>query len=129
MTDRYSTRVEQVEAKQLTKDNADEIAFWSGGEVVYDQKPSDPTDVYVAVILPSVGAHTPTVTLGGWAIKDLKTGRYYTMTDQAFKARYQYLGTGDSGLREYTGRELLTERMENHPDSYPHPVRRGPRQI
>ena len=44
----------EVQAVQLTPPNVDEVAAWCGGQVIRLAKPSDPSDVYVALDIPTL---------------------------------------------------------------------------
>ena len=54
MAERYRKKPVEIEAMQLTRENVAEVAAWCGGRVVEDPKPSDPTDVYVALDIPTL---------------------------------------------------------------------------
>jgi hypothetical protein len=43
-----------VEAMQLTKENAEEVAAWCGGVVKKEINPNDPEDTYVCVDFPTM---------------------------------------------------------------------------
>lgn len=51
---RYRHVTVEVEAMQLTKENAEEVAAWCGGVVKEETNPADHTDVYVAVDYPTM---------------------------------------------------------------------------
>lgn len=51
---RYRKKPVMIEAIQLTRTNADAVAAWCGGRVIRHSKPSDPTDVYVALEIPTL---------------------------------------------------------------------------
>lgn len=51
---KYRKKPVEIEAMQLTRENVDEVAAWCGGRVIRDAKPGDPTDVYVALDIPTL---------------------------------------------------------------------------
>ena len=90
----------EIEAMQLTRDNAQEVARWCGGRVVELVKPSDPTDVYIALSIPTLeGAmraetfHQSTwngreYTGGDWIIRGVQ-GEFYQCKPDIFEATYE----------------------------------------
>lgn len=51
---RYRKKPVVIEAMQLTRENAHDVARWCGGRVIEEAKPGDPTDVYIAVDIPTL---------------------------------------------------------------------------
>lgn len=43
-----------IEAMLLTRSNVHEVARWCGGRVIEEAKSSDPSDVYIAVDIPTL---------------------------------------------------------------------------
>jgi hypothetical protein len=44
----------EVEAIQLTKENAEEVAAWCGGHIIEEVNPADHEDVYVGINFPTL---------------------------------------------------------------------------
>lgn len=89
----------EIEAVQLTRDNADAVAAWCGGRVVREAKPSDPTDVYIALKIPTLEGTMTAETfhpstwdgrqyLGGDYIIKGVSGEFYPCKPDIFKATY-----------------------------------------
>lgn len=97
MPDAYSSRPERIEAQMLTETLGPDAARWTGGSWD-DGLLAIPTFEGVEYIEP-----------GMYVVKDLETGRFRGMSDENFKKRYQYAGTGDSGEPEYTGMQFESE--------------------
>ena len=55
-TKRYRKRPVTIEAVALTPKNVREVATWCGGRVVEEGKPSDPSDVYLGLDIPTLEA-------------------------------------------------------------------------
>ncbi|KAB1659361.1 hypothetical protein F8O09_05400 [Pseudoclavibacter sp. CFCC 11306] len=51
---KYRKRPVEIEAMILKRDNVDDVARWCGGRVLRESKASDPTDVYVALEIPTL---------------------------------------------------------------------------
>lgn len=51
---KYRKRPVEIEAMQLTRVNVDEVASWCGGRVIRHAKPGDPSDVYIALDIPTL---------------------------------------------------------------------------
>lgn len=51
---KYRKKPVEIEALQLTRENVAEVARWCGGRVVEEAKPGDPTDVYIALDIPTL---------------------------------------------------------------------------
>lgn len=51
---KYRKKPVEIEAMQLTRENAPEVAAWCGGRVIEESKPGDPTDRYIAVEIPTL---------------------------------------------------------------------------
>ncbi|WP_449281244.1 hypothetical protein [Leucobacter sp.] len=50
----YRKKPVLIEAMILTRENVDAVARWCGGRVIREEKASDPTDVYVALDIPTL---------------------------------------------------------------------------
>lgn len=84
---KFTTRVDEIEAMQITLDNVDEVAQWCGGEVIREAKASDPTDVWTAVTVPMISGPVD-LAVGYYVIKNSR-GRFEGMTATAFHQKYQ----------------------------------------
>lgn len=54
MTATHRKRPVEIEARQVTRENASDIAAWCGGRVIQTAKPGDPDDIYVALEIPTL---------------------------------------------------------------------------
>ncbi len=96
----YRKRPVEVEARQLTRENVEEVAAWCGGRVVRDAKPGDPSDVYVALKIPTLGGVMTGETYhhstyrdgryhgGDYVIRGVK-GEFYPCKPDIFEATYE----------------------------------------
>lgn len=121
----FQTRVEKVEAFQLTRSNYDHVARWCGGRVVEDAKSSDPTDIRVVVKVPTLDG-TINAEIGEYVVRDPSTGQFSVGDDKKFSSKFEELssekklfGTNKPPTRQSTA-------AENH---WPLPGMRGPRKI
>lgn len=64
-----------------------ECAAWCGGRANYDPKPSDPTDVFVSVSIPTLEG-VMTATGGDFIIKGVQ-GEFYPCKPDIFAATYE----------------------------------------
>ena len=51
---KYRKKPVVIEAMRVTPTNVHEVAAWCGGRVISEAKPSDPTDVYVGLDIPTL---------------------------------------------------------------------------
>lgn len=96
---RYRKKSVEIEAMQVTRDNVVAVAAWCGGRVVEDAKSSDPTDVYVALDIPTLEGvmraetfHSSTwdghrYTGGDYVIRGVQ-GEFYPCKPDIFAATY-----------------------------------------
>jgi hypothetical protein len=89
-----------IEAMHLTRENVDAVAAWCGGRVVRDAKASDPSDVYVALDIPTMEGVMRAETFhsslwdgrrytgGDWVIRGVK-GEFYPCKPDIFAATYE----------------------------------------
>lgn len=100
MTRIYRLRPREVEAMQVTRENAKDVAEWCGGKVYESAKPSDPTDIYIAVDFPTLNGKKRADTFhssthdgygytGGWYILRDEHGRFSKMAPDVFEATYE----------------------------------------
>lgn len=87
----YRQKPMPVEALQLREHTAAEMARWCGGEVVRDSKPSDPTDVSLQVIVPTLEqrVHPLTVLVNEYLVRETNTGKFRKMSAADFEAQYE----------------------------------------
>ena len=85
-----------IEAVALTRKNVREVAAWCGGRVVEDSKPSDPSDVYLGLDIPTLEGVMRGETMdssgryshGDWIIKGVN-GEFYPCKPDVFAATYE----------------------------------------
>ena len=51
---RYRKKPVIIEAVALTRNNVHDVAAWCGGRVIEEGKASDPSDVYLALDIPTL---------------------------------------------------------------------------
>ena len=90
----------EIEAMQLTRTNASEVASWCGGRVIDEVSPRDQTDRYIAVDIPTLEGtmraesfHWSTwdgdrYTGGDWIIRGVQ-GEFYPCKPDIFEATYE----------------------------------------
>lgn len=104
----YRKKPVVIEAWQVTRENVGHIAQLCGGRVIREAKPSDPSDVYVALDIPTLEGvmraetfHPSTwdgsrYTGGDWIIRGVQ-GEFYPCKPDIFEATYEAVdGEGDS---------------------------------
>lgn len=84
--DRYMGKFVEVEAVQLTKENASEVATWCSGFPVTEIDALDPNKTYVGINV-STPSGPVRVSEGEYVIQDLN-GRFLKMSAQDFHDRY-----------------------------------------
>lgn len=79
-----------IEARRCTPETADEVAKWCGGRVLREAKASDPTDVSVVLVIPTLeGPITAQTYHGGdWIIRGV-SGEFYPCKPDIFDATYE----------------------------------------
>ena len=93
---RYRKKPVIIEAVALTPKNVREVAAWCGGRVVEEVKPSDPSDVYLALDIPTLEGVMRGETMdpsgryphGDWIIKGAR-GEFYPIEDSIFRETYE----------------------------------------
>lgn len=90
MPGKYRKKPVVVEAWRVTPENVREVAVWCGGRVVEVEKPGDPSDVYVALKIPTLeGVMTAETYHGGdWVIRGVQ-GEFYPCKPDIFEATYE----------------------------------------
>lgn len=87
---KYRKKPVVIEAIHLTVDNVDEVAKWCGGKTVREEKPGDPSDVYTALLIPTLeGAMTGETHSGGDYIIRGVQGEFYPCKPGIFEATYE----------------------------------------
>jgi len=69
----YRRKVSSIEAMLVTPDTVQDAAKWCGGRVVSEAKPSDPTDVYTALDVPTLN--------GAMRVQTYHGGEYLVRSD------------------------------------------------
>ena len=87
---KYRKKPVVIEAWRVTPENVHQVANWCGGLVVEDAKPGDPSDVYVALKIPTLeGVMTAETYHGGdWVIRGVR-GEFYPCKPDIFEATYE----------------------------------------
>jgi len=91
MTQMWQQKLERVEAAKLTKDNADQLAAWTGG--VRNNVPTVNEDV-VIVTFESFGERT-TAMEGDYIVKHTD-GRFYAGSAEQFETMYEPISSAIS---------------------------------
>jgi len=84
---KYRKKPVIIEARQFTRLTADDIAAWCGGFVIADAKPSDPTDVYWALDIPTLEG-VMRANLGDFIIRGVR-GEFYPCKPDIFVQTYE----------------------------------------
>lgn len=86
---KYRKKPVEVEAMHLTRENVDTVARWCGGRVIHEAKPGDPSDVYVALDIPTLEGvmRAETHSGGDYVIKGVK-GEFYPCKPDIFEQTY-----------------------------------------
>lgn len=87
---RYVKKPEAIEAIQLTRTNVNFLANWCGGRVVRESKPSDRTDVYIALDMPHLDGILRAI-VGDYITKD-EHGVFGRTKAEIFEISYQREG-------------------------------------
>lgn len=98
--EKYRKKPIVIDAVQVTRENVADVAKWCGGRVIEVEKPGDPTDVYVALDIPTLEGVMRAETfhestwdgrkyLGGdYVIKGVQ-GEFYPCKPDIFEATYE----------------------------------------
>ena len=92
----YRKKPVTIEAVALTRKNVREVATWCGGRVIEEGKPSDPSDVYLGLDIPTLEGIMRGETMdpsgryphGDWIIKGVN-GEFYPCKPNIFAATYE----------------------------------------
>jgi len=84
---RFRKKPVEIEAFQFTPDSGGYIANWCGGQYNENPKPSDPTDVRLEILIPTLEG-TMAASLGDWVIRGVK-GEFYPCKPDIFEATYE----------------------------------------
>lgn len=93
---RYRKRPVEIEAVALTRENVYSVAAWCGGAVIEEGKASDPSDVYLALDIPTLEGVMRAETMdpsgryphGDWIIRGVQ-GEFYPCKPAVFAATYE----------------------------------------
>ena len=90
MVKRYKKKPVVIEAMRVTPKYVEEVAAWCGGRVFREAKPSDPSDVYVALDIPTLEGTMRAETFhgGDFVIKGI-AGEFYPCKPDIFIATYE----------------------------------------
>ncbi|MDY0891868.1 hypothetical protein [Frigoribacterium sp. CFBP9030] len=108
----------EIEAMQLTRTNVDEVASWCGGQVIRLAKPSDPSDVYIALDIPTLEGkmradtfHSSTYSGGeyhggDYIIRGVQ-GEFYPCKPDIFAATYEPVHQVTHGVTVTEGERIV----------------------
>lgn len=87
---KYRKKPVVIEAVRVTPANVAAVAAWCGGRVVREAKPSDPTDVYVGLDIPTLEGvmRAQTYHGGDWVVRGI-AGEFYPCKSDIFDATYE----------------------------------------
>ena len=87
---KYRKKPVVIEAVRVTPTNVREVAAWCGGRVISEAKPSDPTDVYVGLDIPTLEGvmRAQTYHGGDYVIRGVQ-GEFYPCKPDIFEATYE----------------------------------------
>ena len=87
---KFRKRPVVIEAMQVTPENVAEVAAWCGGRVFREAKASDPTDVYVALDIPTLEGvmRAQTYHGGDFVIRGV-SGEFYPCKPDIFALTYE----------------------------------------
>ena len=92
----YRKKPVTIEAVALTRNNVHDVAAWCGGRVIEEGKASDPSDVYLALDIPTLEGVMRGETMdpsglyphGDWIIKGVN-GEFYPIEASIFRETYE----------------------------------------
>ncbi|MCT1607999.1 hypothetical protein M3B43_11875 [Nesterenkonia massiliensis] len=89
----YRKKPVVIEAMRATPETAEAVARWCGGRVVSEAKPSDPTDVYIGIDIPTLEGvmRAETHSGGDYVIKGV-AGEFYPCKAGIFEETYEQVG-------------------------------------
>lgn len=100
----YTTTPSRVHAEQLVGPNIEQLAKWSGGDII------EHADGSLSLAVPRIGGSLR-LHNGDWLLRD-RTGKFQRMIDSEFRERYHL--TGERSLSENS---VIS--MVNQPPSTP----------
>lgn len=80
----------EIEANCLTKDNAEAVALWCGGQLVEEINPEDSADRYVGINIPTLEG-VMRASEGDYIIKGVQ-GEFYPCKPSIFTSTYEKVG-------------------------------------
>lgn len=86
LINRYESIPNEIDAVKVTKENYENVAEWCGGRTVYDPKSSDPTDVYLAVDVPTLSG-VRRADIGEYVVRE--GNRFYPLSAEYFERKYR----------------------------------------
>lgn len=108
----FQVKPDRIQAVRLTRENVQHAANWCGGRVGEEPKSSDPTDVYVYLIVPTIDGNV-SVNIGDWVIRFHNKGSFAGMTDENFQRKYQQTGVrGDNPFPRERARGFVEENLD-----------------
>lgn len=111
MSAKYRKKPVEIEAMQVTRENVEGVAAWCGGRVVTEVKPGDPTDVYVALDIPTLEGIMRAETFhssawdgkryagGDYIIRGVQ-GEFYPCKPDIFEQTYEPVELMDEQMRD-----------------------------
>lgn len=93
---KYRKKPMVIEAVQLTVSNGAEVALWCGGALSFEEKPSDPTDVFVHMTIPTLEGNI-SVFKDDWIYKNIK-GEFCPMKPDIFEELYELAEEGINAI-------------------------------
>jgi len=90
MAQKFRKKPVVIDAMRVTPENVEEVAVWCGGRVFSEAKASDPTDVYIALDIPTLEGVVRAQTYhgGDYIIKGVQ-GEFYPCKPDIFAATYE----------------------------------------
>lgn len=84
---KYTSKIVDIDAVELTKDNVAEVAEWCGGRVVTEKDALDEEKTFVGINIPTLEGNMRG-SEGDFIIKGLR-GEFYPCKPDVFKAKYE----------------------------------------
>lgn len=86
MAEVYRKKPIEIEANELTRENAEAVALWCGGRLVEEIDPHTPTNKYAGINIPTLEG-VMRASEGDFIIKGVH-GEFYPCKASIFKATY-----------------------------------------
>lgn len=90
MAELWRKKPVEVEANLLTKENAEAVALWCGGQLVEEINPENEDDRYVGINIPTLEG-VMRASEGDYIIKGVQ-GEFYPCKPGIFTATYEKVG-------------------------------------